>query len=156
MPKMLSKQYDDYVWYLCGPMSGIDQFNVPTFLSEKDRLEDLGVRVQLPADLDDPATVEALLMSDGTPGDSEMTWGECLAMDVRLICDHCDGVLVLSGWEKSKGARLETFTAFLQNKPIFSAKTLRPISMSVLYKAWLAQGTWRDRKIPRTYNRYYG
>jgi hypothetical protein len=65
---------------------------------------------------------------DGDPNSNltgGLTWGDCLAMDVKLISDICGGVAVLPGWHQSRGARLETFVAFLCGKPVVYAASLQ-------------------------------
>lgn len=100
-------------YYLAGPMSYIPQFNFPAFFAAEKTLASLGYDIQLPADMKDPVAVAAAMASDGTPGTSAMTWGECLAKDVVLIADHVGGIIFLPGWECSRGARLEAFVGIL-------------------------------------------
>lgn len=129
--------------YVCGPMSWKPKFNVPSFLEAQEDLKAQGYKVQLPADLDDPKIVKALMKSeDGNPeaGTTDLTWGDCLAMDVKLISDVCGGIAVLPGWNNSKGARLETFVNFLCRKPTVYYPSLRKVPKRVLVKAWL--GDW--------------
>lgn len=129
---------DQITWYVCGPMTGRPQFNVPTFLSAGEKLKEMGYGAQLPADLDQSEVVARLLSSEtGLDDVSGYTWGECLAMDVKLIADVVDGIAVLPGWNKSKGARLETFVAFLCKKPVVHFGSMRKVKKSALVKAWL-------------------
>lgn len=126
-----------YTWLVYGPMSGYPKFNVPAFLEGRTALEAKGVEVQLPADLDDPKVVERLLESeDGQQSHTGLTWGDCLAMDVKLIADVVDGVCVLPGWQNSRGARLETFVAFLCGKKIVHYPTLNSVRRKALKRAW--------------------
>lgn len=110
--------------YVAGPMTGYPQFNIPAFVRMAERLRRDGVEVVSPVERDSNAVREAALASpDGKlgPGDSIAgeTWGQILARDVTIIADEVDGVVVLPNWEKSKGARLEVFTALLCKKPIY-------------------------------------
>lgn len=79
--------------YVSGPMSGLPELNYPEFFAAADRLRSLGFYVLNPA--------------DHGPGG---TWRECLARDLTILV-HCHAVVVLDGWEKSKGARLECHVA---------------------------------------------
>lgn len=102
--------------YVAGPMTGIPQFNFPAFEVAAARLRAQGFEVRSPAELDDPATRAAALASpDGAPGSGATngeTWGDFLARDVKLIADEgIEAIRVLPGWQRSRGARLETFIA---------------------------------------------
>lgn len=124
--------------YIAGPMSYIKSFNVPAFLEAEILMRERGYDVRLPADLDDEKVVAKLMASDGDPDSlaSGMTWGECLALDVKLISDVCGGVVVLPGWRKSRGARLETFTNYLHNRSSYYLATLEEVPHEVLFHAW--------------------
>ena len=111
-------------YYLAGPMSGIPQFNFPAFDTAKLSLLAEGYDVVSPAELDDETARAAALASPD--GDLEAykdatgeTWGDFLARDVKLIADEVDGVILLEGWEESKGARLEAFVARTCGKPVY-------------------------------------
>src|SRR4030067_356291 len=98
------------------PMTGYPQFNIPVFDAMAALLRDEGYDVVSPAELDDPEVRAASLASpDGALQTLEthgQTWGDFLARDVKLFADDgIDGVVVLPGWAKSPGARLETFVA---------------------------------------------
>jgi len=109
--------------YLGGPMTGKPQFNFPAFDRAATKLREHGYSIVSPAELDDEDTRKAALASaDGAPGTgshSGQTWADFLARDVKLIADKVDGIVLLDGWEKSKGARLECFVARLDGKPIY-------------------------------------
>lgn len=84
-------------------MSGYDDFNVPAFRTAKLNLEAKhGFEIQLPYDIENTAQ----------PG---WTWGDYLAEDIRLICNDCDGILLLPEWERSRGAKLEVATGLMQS-----------------------------------------
>ena len=128
-------------WYVAGPMSGIPQFNFPVFDAAAADLRAKGYTIVSPAELDSEETRQAALASiDGAPGTgSHMneTWGDFLARDLKLIADVVDGVIVLPGWEKSSGARTETFMAFVAKKPIVYYPTMEPVKPRDLALAWL-------------------
>jgi hypothetical protein len=100
-----------------------------------------GIAVMSPAEMDDPETRKMAMESpDGAPGSGSAnneTWGDFLARDVKLVADNVRGVLVMDGWERSRGARLETFVAYLTGKPIRWASDLSPVSMDLLADAWV-------------------
>jgi len=126
--------------YIAGPMSGIPQFNFPAFKAAARALRAIGYDVICPAETD-PPDVQALAIAstDGRYGaDGKLgseSWGDMLARDVKMLADgvartanHDDSVVVrepiegivfLSGWENSRGARLEAFVGTLTGKKFF-------------------------------------
>lgn len=138
--------------YLAGPMTGHPQFNIPEFdrvAAELRARNEPGYRIEVvsPAELDEPRIRAISLASeDGAIATLEThgaTWGDFLARDVKLIADDgIDAVVVLPGWETSRGARLETFVAFLSGIGIHSydsAVGVRPIPLIDLFRAWCAE-----------------
>lgn len=110
--------------YLAGPMSGIPQFNFPLFNSVTATLRERGYKVVSPVETDTEKMRELAYASpDGDPKvlleATDETWGEVLANDVRIIADDISSVVLLPGWENSKGARLEAFVAHLCEHHIF-------------------------------------
>ena len=101
-------------YYLAGPMTGIPQFNFPAFTAAAAALRATGIELIVPSETDSPAVqAVALKSSDGTLDANGKvggeTWGDILAKDVKLIADVVQGIILLPGWEKSRGARLECF-----------------------------------------------
>lgn len=81
--------------YISGPMTGKVSFNFPAFHAEAERLRALGHVVVNPAEIN-------------TDVDAE--WGDCLRADIKALMD-CDAIVLLPGWEKSRGALLEFHNA---------------------------------------------
>jgi hypothetical protein len=77
--------------YLAGPMTGYPKLNFPAFTAEAARLRALGFEIVNPAEL-----------NEGSGGD----WLACMRVDIKALVD-CDGVALLPGWEKSRGAPIE-------------------------------------------------
>jgi hypothetical protein len=95
--------------YLSGPMRGYDEFNFPAFLAAAKKLRALGYKVFDPAEVElkagfDPKTG---LYKDGHTASIR----ELLLEDLVWICQFADKVVVLPGWENSKGAQAEVKTA---------------------------------------------
>jgi hypothetical protein len=110
--------------YIAGPMTGLPRFNIPAFERAAKRLRAAGYEVISPVELDSEAIrSEALASKDGAmPASGKIggeTWGEILARDVRVIADTVDAIVVLPGWNKSRGARLEVFVALLCRKGVY-------------------------------------
>lgn len=135
-------------WYVAGPMTGLPQFNFPAFDAASADLRERGYDVVSPAELDDEDTRAAALASpDGAPGTGSSngeTWGDYLARDLKLVADVVDGIAVLPGWDKSSGARTETFMAHVCRKPITIYPTLHPTDRFLLAKAWLGPELWDE------------
>lgn len=77
--------------YVAGPMSGIPDFNFPAFHAAADALRAAGYDVVSPAELHDH---------------TDRTWDFYMrsALVAMLACDE---VVLLPGWQHSRGARLE-------------------------------------------------
>lgn len=117
-------QYPFKSVYLAGPMTGIPQFNFPAFIKAAEAIRKEGITVVSPAEIDNQETREAAMSSsDGAVGSGSAngeTWGDFLARDVKIVADQVDAVALLDGWQKSRGALLEIFTAMLCGKKIYS------------------------------------
>jgi len=136
--------------YIAGPMTGIRQFNYPAFIAAAERLRRGGYDVVSPAELDDPADKAAALASpDGAmlqySNGTGKTWGDFLARDVKLLADDgIEAIVVLDGWEQSRGARLETFVGkAMCGMKVFrvidlycGSFTLGEVADSTLVEAW--------------------
>lgn len=107
-------------YYLAGPMSNLPQFNFPAFYAAAADLRSRGIDLVSPAELDDAEDNGAALKStDGNVNDRTVvtkTWADFLARDVKLIADQVQGIIFLPDWQKSRGARLESFVGLLQGK----------------------------------------
>lgn len=77
--------------YVCGPMTGLPEFNYPAFAAETARLRALGYEVISPAEIN--------------PNGG--TWHECMRRDIAQLMT-CDLLVWLPGWSESRGARIET------------------------------------------------
>jgi hypothetical protein len=83
------------VVYISGPMTGYENFNFAAFNEAADKLRRLGYPVVNPADFG---------------ANPNATWKDCLVRDLNAMA-ACDVVLVLPGWKKSSGAKLEVHVA---------------------------------------------
>lgn len=86
--------------YLSGPMTGYPEFNYPAFHKAAADLRAHGYEVVSPAEQDADSGLD--------PGSSQ--WADFVRWDLRVLVD-CDGIVLLDGWHKSKGARLEHHVA---------------------------------------------
>ncbi|MCV7205284.1 DUF4406 domain-containing protein [Mycolicibacterium peregrinum] len=77
-------------------MTGIPDFNYPMFNVVAQHLRGLGHKVQNPAE------------NDG--GSSDKPWQFYMRLALRQLLD-CDEVMLLPGWQNSRGARIEESVA---------------------------------------------
>ena len=85
--------------YIAGPMSGYEEFNFPAF----NRAEKLLRGVYGYKHVVNPAKLHPT---------TDLPWAEFLKRDLRELTT-CDAVFLLKGWEKSRGATLEAFVAYV-------------------------------------------
>lgn len=103
--------------YIAGKMTGVTQFNFPMFDKIRDKLLKEGFEVFSPADHDRflLGKPEGWLPEEK---DSEGPWIKwsiknapslrtMLGADLAWIAAHADGIVMLPGWEDSKGANAE-------------------------------------------------
>jgi len=85
--------------YLSGPMTGLPDCNYPRFNEVAGILRNHGYDVYNPAEYP----------FDGDPKDFPIR--EAFAEYSKEICLNCDALLLLEGWESSKGANAELHLA---------------------------------------------
>lgn len=86
--------------YVSGPMTGISHFNFPAFIKAVE-----GLRVQG----HDVVSPHELAHADGgRPG--SIPWHQYLREDLIAMLT-CDAIVVLPGWDGSRGSTLEVFVA---------------------------------------------
>ena len=76
--------------YVIGPVTGKPDLNREVFEDAKERLRDAGYDVLIPHDVVPP----------------DASHEQAMRLSIKAMLG-CDGVVVLSGWEGSKGAKLE-------------------------------------------------
>ena len=104
--------------YLCGPMTGIKQYNFPKFMKAARRLRDAGYDVVNPAEHAILAGFDPIANPD-IVCTSEMR-RKFLDNDKNLL-DTCDGIALMYGWANSKGCD-EEVTHFFKTHSISAAK----------------------------------
>jgi hypothetical protein len=81
--------------YISGPMTGLPHLNFPAFHAAAAALRAQGLDVVNPAELNP---------------DPQADWHACMRTDIKALCD-CEVLVLLPGWEDSKGAHLELHLA---------------------------------------------
>lgn len=98
--------------YVSGPMTGLPEWNFPAFNTAAAKVRSLGYEAVNPVDINpDPAT----------------PWEMCLRSDLKALCD-CDGIVMIHGWEHSKGAHLELMVAHRLAMPVFFINSLHKMT----------------------------
>jgi nucleoside 2-deoxyribosyltransferase len=117
--------------YVAGPMSGLPQFNFPAFDAAAADLRDRGFTVVSPAELDDPQQRAAATASEDGDADKLPTrYEDFLARDAEyIVSDRVEAIVVLPGWEDSRGANFEVFLATSLGKPVFAYPELEPLHL---------------------------
>lgn len=95
-------------WYIAGPWRGKPEWNKPAFDAAASRIQARGDQPINPHDWND---------IDPDPKDlwhvpSDFNMRKYAKVDLEAIIDHCNGVYLLDGWDRSAGARAEAFTAY--------------------------------------------
>lgn len=100
--------------YIAGPMQGVPEFNFPRFHAVADFLRSNGHSVFSPAEKDIERHGGVNIAAGNASGDIArakadhgFSLREALAQDCEYICLEANCVLMLPGWETSKGAQAE-------------------------------------------------
>jgi len=83
--------------YICGPMTGLPEFNYPAFNSAAEVLRGMGAAVENPAENPEPEC---------------KSWSGYMRLSLAQLV-KCNVLVVLPGWFWSRGARVEIFVAFI-------------------------------------------
>lgn len=105
------------VIYISGPMSGIEEFNFPAFRTAARRLRSAGFPVLDPSDFG---------------ADEKTPYNQILGRDLALVA-HADVVVVLPGYQNSKGAGLEIDVALALGIPICEAGDVGPKLLALFF-----------------------
>jgi hypothetical protein len=89
--------------YISGPMSDMPELNRLTFENMASHLRTIGFLPIIPHD-------------NGLPITS--TYNAHMVRDIEILLS-CDGVVLLQGWNKSRGALIEAFVADQMQIPLF-------------------------------------
>lgn len=89
--------------YIAGPMTGLPDLNYPVFYAAAAYLRKMGYQVESPA--------ECELPPDTT------SWNQFMRSGITQLM-RCDAIVMLPGWEKSRGATAEHTIAKLIDIPV--------------------------------------
>jgi hypothetical protein len=103
--------------YLAGPMRGYPEYNFPAFHKATAKLRADGWRIDSPAERDE-ADQSINHAKDRAGWADHLGLDYFMQFDLAMVC-RADCAIVLPGWEKSQGARLETAVATEVGHPVF-------------------------------------
>ncbi len=101
------------VIYTSGPMTGISNYNKPAFRAATQMLRDRGYEVECPSEVED----------GGVQQDWAWYMRHCL---VKL--SRADAIVVLPGWDRSRGASLEVFIGTQLGLPIYTLAEMAEVA----------------------------
>lgn len=105
--------------YLCGPMRGMADMNVPTFMDAANVLESFGLSVVSPAhSLQSTRFYRDVVNGACTTEISDYVYRSVLARDIVVLAS-CDTLCTLDGWKSSDGARVEVEFALRTKIPVY-------------------------------------
>lgn len=105
--------------YLAGPMTGIENHNFPAFDAARDWLRNTLKWVVI-----SPADMSREFGIDGSREVTPEEWRECMKDDIGAIL-RSHALVVLPGWQGSRGARREILIAQTIGIPIYQYDLLR-------------------------------
>lgn len=97
--------------YIAGPMTGLPEFNYPAFNAAAQVLRAAGIPVANPADHIEPCP--------------EPAWNDWMREALHALAG-CRAVLLLPGWQDSRGARIERWLAADLGMPVYGALGQQP------------------------------
>lgn len=87
---------DHFKVYIAGPITGVENANRNGFYRMQDRLDDMGVDSYNPRSEDVPVYC--------SPTDIQRVM---MKISIHHLLNECDAIVLLEGWENSKGAEIE-------------------------------------------------
>lgn len=124
--------------YIAGPITGMQEYNVPAFAHAADLWRKAGWEVVNPVELDD--------------GDHSKDWLWYMRRDIPHLV-QCDAIALLPGWSDSRGAHIENEIMDMLNLPSFSALSpapytqhdfINPGNICCLLPDYVHESLWRQ------------
>ena len=107
--KTNNKEEKQFDLYLAGPMRNYENKNKDMFLKVATLLREQGYSVFNP----------------GQVNDDDMSFQECMRIDLDAVVNRCDGIAFLPDWKLSLGSNAEAFSAFVCGKPGFQTRLIK-------------------------------
>lgn len=121
--------------YLAGPMRGLPLFNYPAFHAAVAKLRAQGHEVFSPAERDierhGKDISQGNMAGDETLAAEQHGFNlrEALRDDCSYICLHADAIVLLPGWERSKGAKAERALSIALGHQVIYLPALEAVSV---------------------------
>jgi hypothetical protein len=128
--------------YVAGKMTGVPDWNFPAFFSAAKFMEEQGYEAINPAALDEAAGFPLERLKQLTPAEFQEFLKGAMKRDLEAI-QSCDALVLLPGWENSKGARAEKAVAEWGGKRVGYLWSERGDGFRL---------TWEDEKQPLPYS----
>lgn len=107
--------------YISGPMTGLPESNHPAFYAAEEQFAFYAAEEQLKKcghKTVNPAVIAKHLREIAFfYEDPEPSWLDYMAADLHVL-PRCDGIYMLRGWWRSRGARIEFVLALMMRKKI--------------------------------------
>lgn len=117
--------------YISGPITGIEELNIPAFKKAEEKLRSLNFEPINPHELfSEEELNEANKKLERKEWTKEDYWAYFMKRDVEYLT-RCEFVAVLPYWETSRGANLELAIAKALRMPIIQVDNLQEITQNV-------------------------
>lgn len=90
--------------YVSGPMSGLPLDNFPAFKAVTAKLRARGYDVVCPTEVNPGVGKPA---PDAPREVHDAYWSECIRADIAAMAAECGAIVLIPGWQYSKGAHME-------------------------------------------------
>ncbi len=117
---------DTKTLYIAGPMRGIAEYNFPAFFEAENQLKSMGYKVLSPATQDVKEGFKTHTPESTLTGEDYERW---IKRDMDMVTKS-DGICVLPGFEKSKGAQVEVAMARFLNKPVYEYPSMAVLGVT--------------------------
>lgn len=110
--------------YLAGPMTGLPDYNFHAFQKGAATLRASGHDVFNPAENDLTNGFDPRGLAGHEAEQHGFSLRHALKQDLSWICDHAEALVLLEGWERSKGVRAEMALAEALGIPKYELERL--------------------------------
>jgi len=121
----LPRCVEKFDFYLAGPMRTYKDKNKALFFTVATLLREEGYSVFNPGEMND----------------EELTFEECMQVDLDAVVNLCKGIVLLPGWRDSLGANTEALTAVVCGKEAYQVRLIKKGTQVSLKRIGLVKKT---------------